>query len=984
VRKLVILFFLVLTNLSLVGQTPPYIHFRGGEDIPSSETYHVIQDRQGYIWIATANGVSRFDGYEFRNFSVKDGLPDNVIHELYEDYKGRIWFISLSGLLSYYYNGKIYPYKYNYLMQNIFTGGRGAVKLSFRVSKNDDVSISVTGRGAFSISATGKMEILYKKNLESIVLDFSDGSHNGIITSNSAKVLHGEAFFFSNNQYTYNTILPINYFIHCFAVSDNQNNVLFSVDFKLFSKTNRISMIETSSKPIIWMSVDRTGLVWISKYNGGLTCYKSLDISKPPLLKLFDGLSITSVMEDREGGYWFTTYANGVFYVSNIYNRTYFWRPEQVINGQIQTFCATKYGIWVGFNSRNLVLIHNSGIVQNVNTNFLFKNDIEINKLYWDSNRQKLWLLSNVNLYSSLGREFVRHSYSNRTLGIPQGIGARCAAIEDNEVWIGTKSGLIQYDGHKVSYDSNISGDFRGTVSSIAIENNGTKWMGCSDGLWKYEQGKYEWLGLTNPILRSRIGVVVFNPVDSSLWIGTDGGGIVVLNKGVTSVINQSAGLTSDMITSIIMSNDQVWVGTSYGINQISIVPDISGKYIVGSFDKSVGIVSNEIVGLQATDSTLIIGTREGLMIYPLVNPTKQARPCVYITGFAVNGEDTVVKGGATFSYLENHITINFAGLTFKTLRKTLFRYKLHKDDTGFSYTRIPAVTLPALSPGSYNFEVWAQNAYGQWSDQPAIVNFVINPPFWDTPWFMFLVSTLFIVIVSTIFAIRYRTLRNQTDLSRRLDGWKQQALLQQMNPHFIFNTLNSIQLFILQNDTLSSHRYLSKFAKLMRLTLDNSQNFTVRLADELETISLYLELEELRADGKFTFEIQPPEDRLLEARIPSLIIQPFVENAIWHGVLPKLTKGKIKLQFWQKGDNLICTIEDDGIGRKAAEKYAATRIHKSLGSKITVQRLQLLRSLHSQQLGIIYKDLEDEDGNPRGTLVELTIPIVSGKMQLD
>lgn len=983
-RKLVILFFLVLSNFSLVGQTPPYIHFRGGEDIPSSETYHVIQDRLGYIWIATANGVSRFDGYEFKNFSVKDGLPDNVIHELYEDYKGRIWFISFSGLLSYYYNGKIYPYKYNYLMQKIFTGGRGAVKLSFRVSKNDDVSISVTRKGAFSISAAGKIEILYKKNLDNIVLDFSDGSHNGIITSNSAKILHGEAFFFSNNQCTYNTILPINYFIHCFAVSDDQNNVLFSVDFNLFSKTNRISLIEKSSKPIIWMSVDRSGLVWISKYNGGVTCYKSLDISKPPLLKLFDGLSITSVMEDKEGGYWFTTYANGLFYVSNIYNRTYFWRLKQVINGQIQTFCVTKNGIWVGFNSRKLVLIHNSGDIQDINTSFLFKNDIEINKLYCDSNRQKLWLLSNVNLYSSLGGEFVRHSYSNSTFGISEGIGARCAAIEDNKLWLGTKSGLIQYDGRKVSYDSNISGDFRGLVSSIAIENNGTKWMGCSDGLWKYEQGKYEWLGLTNPLLRTRITEVVFNPVDSSIWIATRGEGVVVLNKGVTSVINQSDGLTSDVVTSIAMSNDKVWVGTSAGINQISIVPDISGKYIVGSFDKSVGIVSNEIVGLHATDSTLIIGTREGLMIYPLENPIKQVRPRVYITGFTVNGEDTVVKGGATFSYLQNHITINFAGLTFKTLRKTLFRYKLHIDDPGFSYTRIPSVTLPALSPGSYNFEVWAQNAYGQWSDQPAIVNFVINPPFWDTPWFIFLVSTLLIVIVSTIFAIRYRTLRSQTDLSRRLDGWKQQALLQQMNPHFIFNTLNSIQLFILQNDTLSSHRYLSKFGKLMRLTLDNSQNFTVRLADELETISLYLELEELRADGKFAFEIQPPEDRLLEARIPSLIIQPFVENAIWHGVLPKLTKGKIKLQFWQKGDSLICTIEDDGIGRKAAENYAANRIHKSLGSKITVQRLQLLRSLHSQQLGIIYKDLEDEDGNPRGTLVELTIPIVSDKMQLD
>ncbi len=983
-RKLIGLLFLLITSYPIVGQTPPYIHFRGGEDIPSSETYHVIQDRQGYIWIATANGVSRFDGYEFRNFGEKDGLPDNVILEIYEDYKGRIWFVSYSGLLSYYYRGKIFPYKYNYLMPKIFAGGRGAVKLSFCVSKYDEVLVSVIHKGAFKISSNGTIVKLYSSIPNQFIIDFSYKLGNAFITYDTSKVKYGWRLILADKQNVNSSLQPVFFSSHFFAVQNKKDEALLTFDCSLISYQSGVIHVDSVSKPIIWTSVDREGHVWISKYGGGVACYRNFDISKPPLIKLFNGLSITSVVEDHEGGYWLSTYANGIFYVSSIQNKTYFWNPGQMGKGQIQAFCATPNGIWVGFDRGKLSMISRESVPKEINTSFLYQYDISINGLVCDERHQRLWLLSNVFLYSEQDGKFVRHTDNKTYRGNPQGFSAKCLAIDGDRLWLGTRLGVILYDGHHVVYNSRDSGDFSGSVSSIVVARDGIKWLGCSNGLWKYENGKFDWLGLSIPILRSRISELAFNPIDGSLWIATHGEGLVIFNKKVIAIINQSSGLASNVVTSIAMGPDRVWVGTSAGINQISIIPDISGQYTVGAFDRSVGIVSNEIVGLQATDSTLIIGTREGLLVYPYEKFDQQVRPKVYITKFEVNGKDTTTTNNASYSYLQNHIAISFSGLTFKTLRKTLFRYKLHKDDPEFSYTRFPSVTLPALSPNSYNFEVWAQNAYGQWSEEPATIDFVINSPFWDTPWFIFLVSTLIIAIISTLFAYRFRSLKRQTALSRRLDGWKQQALLQQMNPHFIFNTLNSIQLFILQNDTLSSHRYLTKFAKLMRLTLDNSQNFSVRLSEELETINLYLELEALRADGKFTFEIQQPEDLLLEARIPSLIIQPFIENAIWHGVMPKTSPGIITIQFRQKANSILCTIEDNGIGRKAAESYAATRVHKSLGSKITMQRLQLLKSLHNQQLGILYKDLMDKDGNPSGTRVELTIPILSSKIQLD
>ena len=540
------------------------------------------------------------------------------------------------------------------------------------------------------------------------------------------------------------------------------------------------------------------------------------------------------------------------------------------------------------------------------------------------------------------------------------------------------------FEGESVVYDSYKTGDFKSTVNSMARSKDGTLWIGCSDGLWTLKNRRFKWLGNDIAFFRNRISQVSINPVDSTLWIGTRGEGIGVYNGKDITFINTDHGLPSDIITSIAMGVDRVWVGTTSGVAQVSIVSNLEGKYSVSNFDRSIGIVSNEIINLIPTDSTLIIGTRDGIISYKLADNNTQAKPNVLITKLTVNGDNIPVGRKADLNYSQNNLSISFAGFTFKTLRKTLFRYRLHESDSTFVYTQIPTVLLTAIAPGNYAFEVWAQNAYGQWSENPAKVLFTISPPFWTTPWFNFYFSVLIFLAFSLIFAFRLKSIKQRNLLLRRLDGWKQQALLQQMNPHFIFNTLNSIQLFILQNDTLSSHRYLTKFAQLMRLTLENSQSFSVPFSSELEALRLYLELEALRADGKFTYEINGDDSLLPNTTIPSLIIQPFVENAIWHGVMPKGNGGRIVLTFSKQGNRVFCSVEDNGIGRVEAEKYASAKAHKSLGSKITLQRLQLLKSMYGQQLGIIYFDLKDSSGNPIGTRVELEIPILPGKVLLD
>ena len=243
------------------------------------------------------------------------------------------------------------------------------------------------------------------------------------------------------------------------------------------------------------------------------------------------------------------------------------------------------------------------------------------------------------------------------------------------------------------------------------------------------------------------------------------------------------------------------------------------------------------------------------------------------------------------------------------------------------------------------------------------------------------LLFILFILLATffIFYYLRNKNAKTRIRLENELNNYMQKALSQQMNPHFIFNTLNSIQYYILQNDNLSSNKYLTKFARLMRLTLDNSQHNTIPVKDEIAALNLYLELESLRFEGKFEYNINV-DSEIEDFQIPTLLIQPFVENAIWHGLMHKDGKGQIDVNLKIVNNQVFCTIEDNGIGRKKAKeiKENKSKTHKSLGSKITENRLKLINSLFGAQMKIQYLDLYDEHGNAIGTKVEIVIPVMN------
>ncbi len=222
---------------------------------------------------------------------------------------------------------------------------------------------------------------------------------------------------------------------------------------------------------------------------------------------------------------------------------------------------------------------------------------------------------------------------------------------------------------------------------------------------------------------------------------------------------------------------------------------------------------------------------------------------------------------------------------------------------------------------------------------------------------------------------------RRISEMNRQISEIQQANLRQQMNPHFIFNTLNSIQYYMYQHDKLATNNYLTKFSNLMRKVLENSQHTYIPLSDELNALTLYLELESIRFKDKFDYEIKVDDEiDTLMYKVPTMLIQPYVENSICHGLIPMETKGKVKIDIKLVNDYLTCTIEDNGIGREAARERKTVREnnHNSLGTRIAASRLDLVNALYGSCLKTTYTDLKDPDGRPAGTKVEMQIPVMT------
>ena len=443
---------------------------------------------------------------------------------------------------------------------------------------------------------------------------------------------------------------------------------------------------------------------------------------------------------------------------------------------------------------------------------------------------------------------------------------------------------------------------------------------------------------------------------DSTLAIGTKERGVLLIeNEKIRLVLDQSKGVASDLIRCLDKdSKGVIWCGTNKGLTRVQKTRE--GRFLCYNITKKHGLTSEDIISVKSLGDSLFVGTSKGILVINSKDlEPNSVPPVLYFNSFLVNSLKKTKEGIQFLRYNENNISISYLGLNYRSQGDVNYQYRLIGEGTDTNwvstYSRLVQYTL--LPPSDYLFEIKAENVDGVWS-KSIKVPFTIAPPYWKTWWFigavMLSFSFLLFWVLYSFFKRRELKLKERAEkieLEKKMIELELKALRSQMSPHFIFNILNSIQHFMLQNNFKETNKYLTQFAKLIRIVLNLSEKNIITIGEELEMLKLYMNLEKMRFENGFDYEVVLGKDIDEDYdEIPSMLIQPYVENAIWHGLMNKTSKGKIFISIEIKAGYLFCIIEDNGVGLKKAKEIKAKRKkmkHKSIGMRITKDRLDLL-----------------------------------------
>ncbi|MBI5541598.1 MAG: histidine kinase [Bacteroidia bacterium] len=466
------------------------------------------------------------------------------------------------------------------------------------------------------------------------------------------------------------------------------------------------------------------------------------------------------------------------------------------------------------------------------------------------------------------------------------------------------------------------------------------------------------------------------------------------VKKNKFTYYTDKEGLPNNVVYAVVPDKSgYFWLNTNHGLCRFN---PINGACV--NYDVKDGLQSYEYNGgaqCRTHNGEIFFGGMNGFNLFaPDEIPNRQIPPRPVITSFRIFNELNYREyfNGDTIqlNYSDNFFSFEFASLDLSNGSNLFYEFKLENVNKYWIKTdadhRLSEFTN--IAPGVYKFRVKSSSTNYFGESEETVITLIILPPWWQTWTFRILLAFTIILIIVYIVRTQLKRIRRKNEIERtmlemekKIFDTERKALRLQMNPHFIFNTLNAIQYFIFQNDKLSANKYISMFSKLIRQILINSQQNTILLRDYLTALELYIELELLRFENLFDFKISVfPDDSILDYQIPSMILQPYVENAIRHGLIHRKEKGMLQITVRkEEAGRILCSIEDNGIGREKAEeiRLKTKPDHQSLGTQITESRLRLINKLYGSEMFINTFDLTDSKGNPIGTKVELNIPVM-------
>ncbi len=970
----------------LRAQDPVYLHYTIDEGLPSNEVYDSFEDSLGYIWFATDHGISRFDGYSFRNYSTSDGLVHNTVFGFHTDQQGRMWMRTFNSMLCFMENGTIYPYKHNDALKTFL--GRDFIQ-QFALDKSGNLwFVSIRKMmGLFrQDAATGKIEkVALPRGFNAFIRELDSGDiiagvdlDNGYVPADE----RNDTICYKDNTWLFRLPEPgttagrtgARAIVRC--LQTGKNSFIFTYDVQLVLIGNGLITCRAEFPEIINDNyVEPGGQLWLC-----MTGCTRFDPAAPVSGdRILQNMPCTNVLSDRAGNYWFTTINNGVFFARNMQVAALDriagqalgeLRDLDIYGDQLVTLDHTGAVFRFGITPTGIDTAASERWPEEYpGANLLFCSPAS-NRVYFKNCGYKV----NGARFSSASSRRLDKSFFGAVRGYAQ--------TGDSLLMAGNNGWLVTDMDGAVRYHS-IDDGFSSFCTAIATNGKNT-WIGTADGLFIFSGGKTIPFEPGNLLFRQRVTDIEFGK-NGEVFVSTRGDGLIVIDGVNRYNLRPENGLSSDQCENICVDDSVLWICSNTGLNRVAMLR--SGDRLtfrIEVIDTQHGLPSNLVSDAVRAGDLLFVATGKGLAWFDVRRFRQNASPpAVYVTSFLANNRETDPLS-TTLRWNDNNISVGFIALLYQSPGNVNYRYRLEGYEQAWNYTKERMARYFNLPPGEYTFAVSAMNENGVWNDRPARIHFSIPAHFTQTAWFRVLVIVLVAGVASGLVFFFVRQQRDRARSGLALAEAEQKALRDQMKPHFIFNSLNSIQHFILDRDEESAHLYLSRFSNLMRKTLENTQRNTISLSREIETLRLYLDLEKLRFGKNFSYEISIASTLLPDMiELPPMLIQPYVENAIWHGLLLCRDRDpRLLLQFLREKSTLVCIVEDNGIGRKKAEESKPEERHKPTGMRNIEERILILNKVMRSSLSVEVTDLYNDSGEPSGTRVTLRIPLFQFKKE--
>ena len=950
----------------------PFKNFTTDNGLPSNECHRILQDKKGYIWIVTDRGLCRYDGYNFKRYGKSEGLTDVAVMNMQLDKDENIWMTTISkNVFIYQVNSdSIVPYKYNHLLEKYKKHSNSL--LDFHVDKDLNLFLIFWGHPIIKIDSTGILTINYEKVSDNFikVIEIENKLKLNVVSIDTNFIFR--PFYKLNNEcskfvsvgfldveHKKLTDLPYNNKSllkgFTYGYKDKKTILLSFFDASyVFHKSKLVNYNFETIRSIISTPL---GYIGLNATRKDVSLYPSLEdiVDNKPISKLLEGVDPSHILLDREGDLWISTLNHGIFKI-NLHNVKL-----------IESTKSEKITGLIHDNKKNLIYINDKKSIERIDlskntTEILVANQSETNMLLFDKVENNLIVATEKSYILKNGTKYyMKHTYKDL-----KHITTSIKYIYQDDLFH-----LIAINGiYIISYKNQASiyqappiynHPTSQRINAAVSYSDGSLILGTNEGLYLFNENNITKFEVCTDLLNGRINDI--KKYGMTYYLATMGNGLVVWDGHDNfQQITTRDGMVSDNIERLhIDEKGNVYACTYNGLSILKQKSD--KKYHMENYSTYNGLPSNEVNEVTTIGDQIYVATSKGIAVISGQRPVAQShKPLIVNT--TINGA-VIALHSRTVNHTENNINIEFHTIDYNLEGKIIYRYKVNND--AWQTTSSTQLNLVDLSPGKYMINIQSMNSDSKWSESTSI-SFTIRKPFWKTWYFRLGVLALMVFLVYRLIKNAINRIKENTNIQTEISNLQRSALQAQMNPHFIFNCLNSIQNFIMQNEKLEAMEYLNRFAHLIRQNLQASTENMIRLDDELSMLENYIALEKMRFDKRFDYTISIADDiDTATISIPPLLVQPFVENAIIHGVSSLPYLGWINIDIFKVNDKIRITIADNG---KGIQKSKTHPDHKSFGMSITQKRLAFI----NQQQDGLYTIETTSDEN--GTKITIHIPV--------